>query len=100
MEVSVNPGGARYHVPAAVREHVDYITPGITLREVNGVGKRGNIQKRLVNGLPPILEPIALPLEQLLGDLFDFCDIAVTPQCIRGKRPRDLLEYERKLTVL
>ena len=100
MEVSVNPGGARYHVPASVREHLDYITPGITLREVTGVGKRGgNIQKRLVNGLPPILEPIALPLEQLLGQLLDFCDIAITPQCIRGKRPRDLLEDERKLTV-
>jgi tripeptidyl-peptidase-1 len=72
-----------------VREHVDYITPGITLREVTGVGKRNgeSIQKRFTNGLPPILEPIALPLELLLGQLAEFCDIAITPQCIRGKQP-------------
>ncbi|KAJ5215379.1 uncharacterized protein N7498_001786 [Penicillium cinerascens] len=73
-----------YHVPASIRGHVDYITPGITLREVTGVGKRGgNLQKRAVNGLPPILKPIGLPLEQLLDQVLDFCDVAVTPQCIR-----------------
>ena len=76
-----------------MREHVDYITPGITLREVTGVGKRrdANIKKRIANGLPPILEPIAVPLEQLLGQLLDFCDVAITPQCIRGKSPSHLL---------
>ncbi|KAJ6105126.1 hypothetical protein N7523_010200 [Penicillium sp. IBT 18751x] len=74
-----------YHVPSSVREHVDYITPGITLREVTGVGRHSspNIKKRVANGLPPILEPIAIPLEQLLGRLLDFCDVAITPQCIR-----------------
>lgn len=71
-----------------MRQHVDYITPGITLREVTGVGKpsSGSIQKRFQNGdPPPVLGPIALPLQELLGSLFDFCDIAVTPQCIKSK---------------
>jgi hypothetical protein len=87
LEASANTVLARYHVPSSVREHVDYITPGITLREVTGVGNRrgGSFQKRFANGLPPILEPIAVPLEQLLGQLLDFCDVAITPQCIRGK---------------
>ncbi|KAJ5133090.1 hypothetical protein N7448_001881 [Penicillium atrosanguineum] len=76
---------SEYHLPSSVREHVDYITPGITLREVTAVGKRSDakLKKRVANGLPPILEPIAVPLEQLLGQLLDFCDIAITPQCIR-----------------
>lgn len=87
IEALANTGLVRYHVPSSLREHVDYITPGITLREVTGVGNRsgGSIQKRFANGLPPILEPIAVPLEQLLGQLLDFCDVAITPQCIRGK---------------
>ncbi|KAJ5112796.1 hypothetical protein N7532_000841 [Penicillium argentinense] len=74
-----------YHVPRSVRQHVDYITPGITLREVTGLGKTssGNLQKRRQNGEPPIIGPIAKPIEQLLGGLLDFCDIAVTPQCIK-----------------
>ena len=79
----------RYHVPRSVRHHVDYITPGITLREVSGVGKASSgssIQKRFQNGdPPPVLGPITMPLEQLLSGLFDFCDIAVTPQCIQSE---------------
>lgn len=78
-------GGLRYHVPKSVREHIDYVTPGITLREVANVGKRSNggKEKRFVNPLPPILEPIAVPLEQLLNDLLFLCDAAVTPECIK-----------------
>lgn len=68
-----------------MRDHVDYITPGITLREVTNVGKRsgGGVEKRFVNPVPPILEPIAVPLEQLLNNLLDLCDVAVTPECIK-----------------
>lgn len=56
------------------------------MREVTGVGKRdGSIKKRGFNGLPPILEPIALPLDMILNNLLDTCDVAVTPSCIRGR---------------
>ncbi|KAJ5924991.1 hypothetical protein N7454_007630 [Penicillium verhagenii] len=72
-----------YHVPHSVREYIDYITPGITLREVMTVGKSGNdIQKRS-NGLLPILEPIIMPIEEILNDVLQFCDLAITPQCIK-----------------
>ncbi|KAJ5522710.1 hypothetical protein N7513_013283 [Penicillium frequentans] len=72
-----------YHVPHSVRDHIDYITPGITLREVTSVGKASNkIQKRS-NGLLPILEPILMPIEEILNNVLQFCDLAVTPQCIK-----------------
>jgi tripeptidyl-peptidase-1 len=78
-------GAFRYHVPSSVREHVDYITPGIALREVTGVRKPTNsLQKRFSNGQPPVLEPILLPVEELLANIAGFCSIAVTPQCIQS----------------
>ncbi|KAJ5223919.1 hypothetical protein N7468_008461 [Penicillium chermesinum] len=73
-----------YHVPHSVREHIDYITPGIALRGVNNVKKSvTNVDKRNLNGLPPILQPIAVSLENLLHGLLDFCSLAITPQCIK-----------------
>lgn len=81
--------GLRYHVPKSVREHVDFITPGITMREVSNVSKRSNtnLQKRFINPLPPILEPITVPLEMLLDNLLFACDAAVTPECIKRELP-------------
>jgi hypothetical protein len=75
----------RYHVPSSVREHIDYITPGIALREVTGVQvSTDRLKKRSANGVPPILEPILLPIETLLSGLSSFCSLAITPQCIQG----------------
>ncbi|KAJ6086305.1 hypothetical protein N7486_010586 [Penicillium sp. IBT 16267x] len=72
-----------YSVPHSVQDHIDYITPGITLREVTSVGITSNkIQKRS-NGLLPILEPILIPIEEILNDVLQFCDLAITPQCIK-----------------
>ncbi|KAJ5739107.1 hypothetical protein N7533_011891 [Penicillium manginii] len=76
-----------YHVPHSVRQHIDYITPGITLREVSGVDKASssNIQKRSQFGvLPPILEPILEPIEELLHGLLDKCDKYISPQCVKS----------------
>jgi hypothetical protein len=74
----------RYHVPSSVREHVDYITPGISLREVTSV-RRSTKRKRFVDGIPPILEPILLPIEELLSEAPSLCSQAITPQCIQRK---------------
>ncbi|CAI7623973.1 unnamed protein product [Penicillium pancosmium] len=76
-----------YHVPHSVRQHIDYITPGITLREISGVGKasNNNVQKRSQYGFPPpILEPILEPIEELLDSLLENCDKFITPQCIKS----------------
>lgn len=77
---------SRYHVPHSVRDHVDYITPGIALREVAGVHPRdeSGLKKRFTNPLPPILQPILLPIEEFLG-LAGSCGAAITPECIRRK---------------
>lgn len=75
----------RYHLPNSVREHVDYITPGISLREVTSVRRSTDKQKRFVGRIPPILEPISLPLEKLLSETLSFCSQAITPQCIQRK---------------
>ena len=76
-------------MPHSIRDDIDYITPGVALREVKSVGKRSSkIQKRSVNGVPPILEPILMPLEDVLDNLLEFCDTAVTPQCIKGEPPK------------
>lgn len=83
----------RYHVPHSVRQHIDYITPGVTLREVSGVDKAGKnkVHKRGQHGLPPpILEPILEPIEELLESLGEKCDKYITPQCIKSKGLHDI----------
>ncbi|KAJ5994597.1 hypothetical protein N7451_010321 [Penicillium sp. IBT 35674x] len=72
-----------YHVPHSVRDHIDYITPGIILREVTSVGRASNKLQKRSNGLLPILEPILVPIEEILNNVLQFCDLAVTPQCIK-----------------
>lgn len=85
---------SRYHLPRSLRQHVDYIMPGITLREVTNVGKKRGAEKRSAEGalskrgtfpnpISPILSPIAVSLETLLNDLIPICDLAVTPECIK-----------------
>ncbi|EAW16248.1 S53 family peptidase [Aspergillus fischeri NRRL 181] len=71
-----------YHVPHSLQRHIDYITPGIKLLEVEGVKKARSIEKRsLGSPLPPILEPLNLSLSELLGNTL-LCDVAITPLCV------------------
>lgn len=78
--------GYRYYVPTSVREHIDYIMPGIALREVTGTRESTQrLSKRSVKGKPPIIEPIPLPFEELLSGVTSYCSLAITPQCIQGR---------------
>ncbi|OGM51265.1 aorsin [Aspergillus bombycis] len=75
-----------YHVPETVQSHIDYITPGVKhleIREERPAEKRSR-EKRSFGILPPILRPLTLPLEELLGQLLVLCDVAVTPACIQA----------------
>ncbi|KGO73973.1 Peptidase S8/S53, subtilisin/kexin/sedolisin [Penicillium italicum] len=72
-----------YYLPNSVREHVDYITPGISLREVTGVRRSADKQKRSLGGILPILEPILQPIENLLSEVLPLCSQAITPQYIQ-----------------
>lgn len=78
--------GDRYYVPTSVREHIDYIMPGVVLREVTGKREyTQRLSKRSMKGQPPILEPIPLPFEELLSGVTSYCSLAITPQCIQGR---------------
>jgi tripeptidyl-peptidase-1 len=55
----------------------------LEVREALPVEKR-SVEARSFGILPPILRPLTLPLEALLGNLLALCDVAVTPACIQG----------------
>ncbi|CAK4031335.1 alkaline serine protease [Lecanosticta acicola] len=92
-------GCDEYHVHEDVKDHVDYITPGIKLYATRTTRPPPmEIEKRTfgigsgVRPQPPLLESLPLPIEQivdtaenLLGDLaLGLCDVAITPNCIRA----------------
>ncbi|KAL4898153.1 peptidase S8/S53 domain-containing protein [Aspergillus ambiguus] len=75
-----------YHVPESIKHHIDYITPGIKeleVRDVSRIEKRG-VDRELFGVLPPILRPLTLSLDLLLGNMLELCDVAVTPECIKA----------------
>ena len=84
----------RYHVPAHVQEHIDYITPGIKLFTTGGKVLTGEkIEKRgLGRGRsykhPPILEPLPRPVAQVMADVaagsLDICSAVISPDCVKG----------------
>ncbi|KAL1985429.1 hypothetical protein VTN96DRAFT_7872 [Rasamsonia emersonii] len=85
-------GCEEYYVPHHVREHIDYITPGVKSiavskpRPVNHLGKRTFGWK---HPQPPLVKP--LPNGVTLQNLIDWvvslatqtCDVAITPPCIK-----------------
>lgn len=82
-----------YHIPAHIREHIDYITPGIRLRVEPGRAKKAKREhqvqqmrkrgvKAMNTGAVPIPEAILPYLPQLNSSV---CNVYVTNQCIRSK---------------
>ena len=94
------PACSEYHVPEHLREHIDYITPGIKLFAPSSVKQRGlswkrrsetkkGLQKRR-GGNPggnPLLHPGPFPQFVRTGNgtnssSLDTCDVTITPACI------------------
>ncbi|PMD36236.1 subtilisin-like protein [Hyaloscypha variabilis F] len=75
----------KYHVPAHVQEHVDYITPGIKLFTTKRrSAPDSNKQKRSFN-IPPLLKDLGMSLAALLAiPELAVCDTAITPACIKA----------------
>ncbi|KXJ86084.1 peptidase S8/S53 domain-containing protein [Microdochium bolleyi] len=82
-----------YHVPAHIREHIDYITPGTRLRATKGspsssssLEKRAGKPVRIGSGHVP---PKALYLQKEAGSPQPFvinsttCDVSVVADCLR-----------------
>ncbi|KAF7712670.1 Tripeptidyl-peptidase sed1 [Penicillium ucsense] len=77
-----------YLVPRSVREHIDFITPGISPREVTGVTpiNKEKLKKRRIQGSPIEVQPVEAGLmDKYRGKQTppEACDTAVTPECIR-----------------
>ncbi|CAN8096667.1 unnamed protein product [Discula destructiva] len=83
-----NVAAEDYHIPAEIRRHIDYITPGIRLRADPGQIRRlrrqaedENRRKRAVKAMNTGLELIeAASLPPLNSSI---CDTYVTQECIR-----------------
>jgi tripeptidyl-peptidase I len=75
----------RYHVPAHIQEHVDYITPGIKLFAQKRRPNPNSALQRRDYKLPPLLESLGMTVEALLAipELL-VCSIAITPACIKA----------------
>lgn len=84
-------------MPRSLRGVVDYITPGIALREVTSVSKsrsaRAGVEKRL-NGVPPILKPIETAIEGLLDQS---CALFITPDCIKSESYLSLQPKDKRI---
>ncbi|KAI0166013.1 subtilisin-like protein [Xylariaceae sp. FL1272] len=72
-----------YHVPAAIQEHVDYITPGTRLRSRQGSSQKRNMKRDIrfdVNPRPFITKLPAFPHPNSTT-----CSIYVTADCTRAQ---------------
>lgn len=94
------PACSEYHIPEHLREHVDYITPGIKLfapqiskralmREDAKATRRASLQKRRggQKGSNPLIQPAPFPQFVRTGNStnsssLDTCDVTITPACI------------------
>ena len=86
----------RYHLPFDIQKHVDFITPGIRLhggrwRGKDGLRKRAHdssLAKRSVRDHNTQLRPLPMDAARFLetnkASPLANCDIAITPQCLRG----------------
>ena len=74
-----------YSVPAHIREHIDYITPGIKLLAPSGRGyKREEIVKRGVMHNAPGNIKVDIPAANPNATDLSSCDVTITPACIRA----------------
>ncbi|CZR60665.1 related to Tripeptidyl-peptidase sed1 [Phialocephala subalpina] len=71
-----------YHVPNAIKEHIDYVTPGTRLRQGKAKPERsGDLKKRLNPGV--IAKPLITQLPGFPHPNSSVCDIYVTAECTR-----------------
>lgn len=76
----------RYSVPKSVRQHIDYITPGVKWLEV--APQDAKTKRSLQGGRQaPVSRPIDEPIEhvQAADASLSQCDKYITPNCIKGE---------------
>ncbi|KAL4921471.1 peptidase S8/S53 domain-containing protein [Aspergillus aurantiobrunneus] len=75
-----------YHVPRSLQSHIDYITPGIKMLELAGQSQRKrSLDKRSAfSVMPPTIRGLNISLAEVLDDVLSYCDVVITPACIRA----------------
>ncbi|GAM86246.1 hypothetical protein ANO11243_042580 [Dothideomycetidae sp. 11243] len=94
---NTNIGCDEYHLPASVREHVDYVTPGLKLLAGGKVTGAKSLEKRGKKTLQPrgfrtggnqnfsgprFGPELSVPASSLLAAGTSICDTAIIPECI------------------
>lgn len=76
----------KYHVPKALREHIDFITPGVKgARLAPRLDKRGVEASRKHGHRRPKPKPVPDELSRFItAEDLSTCDVAITPACIRA----------------
>lgn len=81
----IMPACSQYHVPRDLREHIDYITPGVRLLAPlgeQGAGRNDNRERSvLLRGTRTKYRVPPKPMPRNASDLTT-CDVAITPACI------------------
>ncbi|KAH9883818.1 subtilisin-like protein [Xylariomycetidae sp. FL2044] len=70
-----------YHLPAAVQEHVDYVTPGTRLRSKRQTGKARSTKREFIDDVS--VKPLITPLPAFPNPNSTTCSIYVTADCTR-----------------
>ncbi|KAJ1325406.1 tripeptidyl-peptidase I [Microdochium nivale] len=93
-----------YHVPAEIREHIDYITPGIRLRAIKGRGESHGTKQRVdQSGRANTAHILPKPLYIKKNDRGQpqpfainstTCDVSIVADCIRHQYDVPKLEGE------
>jgi tripeptidyl-peptidase I len=68
-----------YHIPATIREHIDYVTPGTRLRSRGTVGPKEEKAKR------SDVKPAITALPGFPNPNSTSCDKFITAECTRGE---------------
>jgi tripeptidyl-peptidase-1 len=79
----------RYHVPESVESHIDYITPGVKLLELDDTNlSRSKMKKRSPDDNVTLFpRELDLDLEEILENGPPGCDVVISPDCIRSVSP-------------
>lgn len=78
-------GCDQYHVHEDVKDHVDYITPGIRLLASRTTRPSSSELEKRTFKLPPLLAPLPLLIQEILAlPELAICDQVITPACINA----------------
>jgi hypothetical protein len=85
----------RCHVPESVQSHIDYITPGVKLLELDDTNSsRRKMKKRSPDDSMTLFSrALDLDLGEMLENGLPGCDVVISPDCIRNVSPSSFRSF-------